>query len=355
MKDIYVFGRGEYFELKKETIEREYRIIGFLDNAARPEEEDNEIPVYRPERITSIESYPIMIMGSRVYFLEMALQLSELGVNEKDILFGVNLTPALDAAEELIQQHGGLYEKDGLCRFSLRGSEYIIESYEAYVSLMFRLLREENKWTESLVQLPDRPLSRAFGRESGEPIDRVYIEGFLRKHQKEISGVVGEIGEDTYTKQFGTNVRKSIVFHLTGRNGAVIGNLETGEGLEEGMVDCLICTQTIQMIYDLPAVARNIYKMLKPGGVALITGHGISQMSLGDDAQWGEYWRFTRSSLNRIFQDVFGEENVVISSYGNVKTTTCFLYGLVQEDMTAKDYEYDDPQYPVIFGIRVRK
>ena len=59
--------------------------------------------------------------------------------------------------------------------------------------------------------------------------------------------------------------------HVDGWGKNVIkGNLESGEGIEENKYDCAIITQTLMFIYDFTSAVNNIYKMLKPGGVALI-------------------------------------------------------------------------------------
>ena len=352
IEKVYVFGRGEYYEEKSKYLHKGYVIVGFLDNAIKNGKTEffQGKKAYNPSVINKAINYPVLIMTSRNYICEVVNQLLDLGVAEKDIRFGTNIYPPMDSAEEIVQREGGMFVEKGKCTFIYHSKKLCFSSYEEYISIMFRLLREEHPFVSELVKMPSQPLSRSFGREYGEPIDRVYIERFLKDNSHYIKGVIAEIGEDIYTKKYSENMTKSIIFHLSGRNGAVIGNLETGEGIENDMIDCLICTQTIQMIYDQQAVANNVYRILKPGGVALITAHGISQISQGDDTQWGEHWRFTNSSLRRIYGATFGNDNVEIVTYGNVKTATCFLYGLVQEDMKPKDYEYNDPQYPVIVG-----
>lgn len=108
--------------------------------------------------------------------------------------------------------------------------------------------------------------------ERGKAVDRVYIEKFLEANLEDIRGTVMEIESDDYIKQFGGNrVTEEIILHVKGWGGKNVlkGNFETGEGLKEDMVDCLICTQTLQYIYDLRSAAHNICKILKTrwGGV----------------------------------------------------------------------------------------
>lgn len=50
MKDIIVFGKGWYYDKKKMELEKEYRIIAILDNAAGIDESSRKetIPIYSP-------------------------------------------------------------------------------------------------------------------------------------------------------------------------------------------------------------------------------------------------------------------------------------------------------------------
>lgn len=117
----------------------------------------------------------------------------------------------------------------------------------------------------------------------------------------------------------------------------------------------MIITQTLMFIYDIEKTIRNIYKALKKGGTGLITVSGISQISRYDDDNWGHFHAFYLRGLKKLFYPVFGAENVEIVHYGNVKTAVAFLYGAVAEDLSREDFEYIDMNYPVIYGIIVKK
>ena len=146
-------------------------------------------------------------------------------------------------------------------------------------------------YAEIIAELPTEPISRVFGLDRGKAIDRVYIEDFLQMHQDHIRGKVLEIAENTYTVQYGKDrVRESCVLHVngTGKN-AIKGNLETGEGIEENSFDTMIITQTLMFMLDINSAVTNIYRAMKPGGTALLTVAGISQISRYDDDRWGHY------------------------------------------------------------------
>ena len=208
----------------------------------------------------------------------------------------------------------------------------------------------------AIKSLPINPVSRRYGREHGTPIDRYYIEKFLDEHKRCIRGTVAEFADDAYTKRFGQKVMKSIILHVNGWGENVIkADLVTGEGISESMVDCLICTQTIQFIFELESAIKNIYRLLKKDGVALITAHGIAQISLYDYRNWGEYWRFTKMAFQKLIDANCEGAEYEVSSYGNVKSCVSALYGMCIEDMDENDLTYDDEQYPFILGVLLRR
>lgn len=201
------------------------------------------------------------------------------------------------------------------------------------------------------------PVSRRFGGDRGQPLDRHYIEGFLRRHAGDIRGRVLEIGDSTYTRAFGQSVGAADVLHATADNNAatIVGDLTKAETLPAGSYDCLICTQTLNFIYDAAAAVRGIEHVLRPGGIALVTVAGISQISRYDMDRWGDYWRFTNASAARLFEPVFGSA-VEIETHGNVAAAIGLLQGLAVEDLPDRTVlDQQDPDYQVIVTIRARK
>jgi SAM-dependent methyltransferase len=189
-------------------------------------------------------------------------------------------------------------------------------------------------------------------------IDRYYIERFLTYHAADIAGHVLEVADNTYTHRFGgANVRRAEVLHATPGNpqATIIADLTDADHIPSDTFDCIILTQTLQYIYDLRAALRTLYRILKPGGVLLATCPGISQTSRYDDEQWGEYWRFTRRSAQRLFTEVFAESEVTVRAYGNVLTAIAFLHGLLRTELRREELEYHDPDYEMLITIRAVK
>lgn len=198
------------------------------------------------------------------------------------------------------------------------------------------------------------PVSTVFGLDRGTPIDRYYIENFLRSQSTHIRGVVLEIAESSYSKQFGgERVTAFEVLHYThdNKNATIVGDLCDHRSLPANKIDCFICTQTFQFIYNYKDAIRGAYHMLREGGVLLATVAGISQISRYDMDKWGDYWRFTSLSAKASFEEVFGQNNVTVQAYGNVLSSTAFLHGISVEELTTKELDATDDNYQMLITI----
>ena len=205
-----------------------------------------------------------------------------------------------------------------------------------------------------------QPYRSDFGVARGKPIDRFYIEKFLATYQESIRGRVAEIEGDEYTCLFGgRRVEHSEILDLNEQNErrTLTIDLTQTDSVPEGAFDCIVCTQTLLVIEDYPAAVRSLYRMLRPGGVVLVTVPGISQIVRGGmiGGVGEDWWRFTGRSAGRIFGEVFSPENVVVRTYGNVLTAVALLHGLVQKELTREELEYNDPDYEVTIGVKATR
>lgn len=203
------------------------------------------------------------------------------------------------------------------------------------------------------------PVAPIWPARFGLPVDRVYIEQFLERHGDDIGGEVLEVGGLEYTTRFGRGeiTGRSILHSPIGAGPEVTfaADLADAPDLPSGRFDCVLLPQTLLFIYDVSAAVATLHRVLRPGGIALVTVPGITQIVPDDRAQWGQYWSFTDQSLLRLFGDAFGPDNVEIESRGNVKTTVALLHGLSVSDLKTSDYEHDDPNYPLILTVRARR
>jgi glycosyltransferase involved in cell wall biosynthesis/SAM-dependent methyltransferase len=202
------------------------------------------------------------------------------------------------------------------------------------------------------------PISQEFGYDRGLPIDRYYIERFLSAHAADIRGCVLEIGDNTYTRQFGGDrVTRSDVLHIMENNPhtTIVADLTCANHIPSDTFDCVILTQTLQFIYDSRAALQTLYRILKPGGVLLATVPAISQISRYDMEQWGHYWSFTTLSIRRLLEEAFPVAKFKVEAYGNVLAAISFLHGLATHELKQKELDHRDLDYEVVITIRAVK
>ena len=359
-EDAIVFGKGFYYEKKKNKINEKYVINAFIDNAVKrgKTEEKDGVKVYNPYDINDIKekNNAKIILASHKWF-EMLMQLLEMQIDKESIVFGFQIPPFVDVIEEIFRDEQiKVSAKNDKVYLNSAEEEYVVSNEKEYKEVIRRLFAKKNSYIKLISDMPLTPSSKRFGLERGTAIDRFYIEKFLAEHQDYISGTVMEIADSRYTKMFSENITEAVLLHVNGwGEGVVQGNLATGEGIIENSVDCMICTQTIQCIYDVHSVVRNIYKLLKPGGTALITAASTAQLSMYDYKNWGEYWRFTDQSMRKLLSEAFMENQIEVYTYGNMKAAIGFLYGVCQEEMEPADLEYRDEQFPMIVAASARK
>ncbi|QEH36386.1 hypothetical protein OJF2_49490 [Aquisphaera giovannonii] len=201
------------------------------------------------------------------------------------------------------------------------------------------------------------PVSREWGFDRGTPIDRFYIEGFLRRCSSDVKGRVLEVGDDAYTRRFGGGrVDRSDVLHLEEGNplATFVADLTNAGHLPSEAFDCIILTQTLQFIYDVRAASGTLHRILRPGGTLLLTVPGVTRINRGEwPGSW--HWSFTTDSAARLFGETFGPGNVAVEGHGNVMAACAFLYGLACEDVRRSDLDRRDPEYQVIVAVRAVK
>lgn len=202
-----------------------------------------------------------------------------------------------------------------------------------------------------------KPLCNDYGHSRGLPVDRMFIERFLAAHATDIHGHVLEIGGNEYTLKFGAErVILSDVLDVKKDNprATINADLTRADHLPSNQYDAIILTQTLQLIYDIPAAIRTVHRLLKPGGVLLITVSGISSIGSagGDDTNW--CWSFTPRSLELLLR-IFGPYAVEVASYGSVLTAVAFLHGMAAEELMPSEFDIHDIDYPIVVSARAVK
>lgn len=194
-----------------------------------------------------------------------------------------------------------------------------------------------------------QPFSTEFGYERGQPIDRFYIERFLEEHRSDVKGRVMEIGDNNYTMRYGgSKVVQSDVLHVNDSNpqATIVGDLTSLPQVADETFDCVILTQTLHLIYDFRSALATSHRILKKGGVLLLTTPGITPI---DHGEWVDiwYWSFTQPAIRRLLLEHFQPAQIDVQHYGNVMVASSFLYGQCTQELSEEDLMYKDPYYPV--------
>src|SRR5262245_62052756 len=103
--------------------------------------------------------------------------------------------------------------------------------------------RPLTSWVRFGLLRRSEPISRVFGLDRGQPIDRYYIEQFLSRCWADVQGRVLEIAGCEYTKKFGAGrTEQSDVLHAEMGNpeATLVGDLATGAGVPRSAFDCIL-------------------------------------------------------------------------------------------------------------------
>lgn len=197
------------------------------------------------------------------------------------------------------------------------------------------------------------PLSIYWGFDRGRPIDRYYIERFLGDHSNDVKGVVLEVASADYsTRLGGERITRQEVLDAdeSNRQATIIGDICDPATLPTGAFDCVVLTQTLQLIYDVRAAVTQIRRSLRPGGCALITVCGITSIRHHGDCPW--HWSFTEDSLGALLREEFDPDKIEVATFGNLYAATAFLHGAAVEEVSTRKLDIFDPAFPVIIAAR---
>lgn len=200
------------------------------------------------------------------------------------------------------------------------------------------------------------PISTQWGYDRGQPIDRLYIESFLQRYAGDVRGRVLEVGDDSYARRFGGGrVARCDVLHIREAPGVtIVADLATADHIPANSFDCIILTQTLQYVFDLSKAIATLHRILKPGGVLLLSVPGIGHVG-HDEWENDRVWSFTAAAVSKLLQQQFQPEELYVQSQGNLIAATGFLHGLAQEDLLTLKHQTHDPHYPVTILARATK
>jgi SAM-dependent methyltransferase len=222
-----------------------------------------------------------------------------------------------------------------------------------------RATRRDSAWRKSrdLGDLRRTTPFGTWGASRGGSIARVYIAEFLGQHADDIRGRALEIAGDEYIRKYGTGVTQVDVLDVLADNpkATIVADIADAPHVPDNSFDCVLITQVLSWVYDVRRPLRTAHRILGPGGVLLATTPGIARIAPVESELFGEWWHFTSMSAKRVTEEVFGEGNVEVQSFGNVLAAAAYLYGLGAYDVSPEELAVRDPAFELVVAIRAVK
>lgn len=199
-----------------------------------------------------------------------------------------------------------------------------------------------------------RPLSQCYGYDRGTPVDRPYIDDFLTTNADLIRGDAAEVKDDTYLRRHGGNRITSItILDVDPDNPAatLVADLAAPDILPPAHFDCIVLTQTLQLLPDPAQTITTCARALKPGGSLLVTVPAVARISPSGRA--ADRWRFTPAGLRHLFTGWNGQ--VAVTGYGNLRTCLAALRGEAAEELEPGQLDHHDPDFPLTVCAAARR
>lgn len=199
-----------------------------------------------------------------------------------------------------------------------------------------------------------KPISTKYGYDRGNPVDRYFINQFFAEYSDDIKGKCLEVVDPKVINEFGGDkvTQADAIDLFVTKQATVYGNLKDLKGVvKSNTYDCLIISQTIHVNDDYDSIIKECYRILKPGGVLLVTLPTLSPT-------WNlqiNMWRFSIESAKHVFSKYFNSKKLTVKSYGNQTGAIFFWSGFAIEEMTAAELKKNDPKMPLIIGVRAVK
>src|SRR5262245_36668614 len=154
-------------------------------------------------------------------------------------------------------------------------------------------------------------------------LTRHRIDGFLRRELRDVRGTVLDLGAGL--RPFADLIpgRTIAMDHRPRPEIDLIGDAHRLP-FPDASVDAVVCTEVFEHLIDPPAAAREIVRILKPGGRLVLT----TRFCFPLHDRPADFWRFTSYTLARLFAPL---DPVVLSQHSAYQTLLVLLVRLVME------------------------
>jgi SAM-dependent methyltransferase len=117
-------------------------------------------------------------------------------------------------------------------------------------------------------------------------------------------------------------------------DGPAVDDVGSAESLPypDASFDLVLCTQVLEHLDDPLAAIREMHRVLRPGGVALLSTHGVHVFHPDPPDSGRDYWRWTHAGLERLLLSGGSWASIRVRAQGNaiacvVTLTLAYLDG----------------------------
>jgi SAM-dependent methyltransferase len=195
------------------------------------------------------------------------------------------------------------------------------------------------------------PICQAFGLTRGTPVDRYYLNQFIREIRPQIKGDILEIGGTPKDKDFyqiESDQSYKIVNIEPGPGVDIVGDVHDPSIIEPESIDSLIIFNVLEHCYAPWLAVENIYRWLKIGGKCF----AMVPSAIRVHATPVDYWRPLPDGFKWIFRSF---RDCQLYVYGNPMTVIASYHGIAVEELTREQLDAFHPDYPVATCIVASK
>jgi SAM-dependent methyltransferase len=159
--------------------------------------------------------------------------------------------------------------------------------------------------------------------ELSKRLTRSRIDAFLRRELRGVDGVILDLGAGLPPFADLIPGRTIAMDHRPRPEIDLIGDAHHLP-FPDASVDAIVCTEVFEHLIDPPAAAREIVRILKPGGRLVLT----TRFCFPLHDRPADFWRFTSYTLARLFAPL---DPVVLPQHSAYQTLLVLLVRLVME------------------------
>lgn len=195
------------------------------------------------------------------------------------------------------------------------------------------------------------PFCENWGTSRGGPIDRFYIDAFLKRELRRLHGRFLECGGDRYRRlvppknvmMYDVVDLDPSVSHVT-----ICCDIQHLGRIATNSYDVVICTQVLQYVENPDRAVSELHRVLKLGGQLFLSVPFIEK----DYTRMEDKWRFTRKSVQSLLAPF---RRCQVITKGNLFSSVCYLLGLGQADVSLAELNREDKQFYQLVLAKARK